>query len=233
VPRPSIQTKLRLTLVLLAGTLGVSCSVGHSEPAPVAPALVSRAPARPAPSTPAPVSAAPSRPDPPAPALEHAERVLRERARGLSSRERQGVARELRRAQSEHGLDTLLLLALIDQESRFDARARGPKGSLGLMQVRPFVGKDVARRLGIPWKGANTLFDPVLNVRIGSAYLAEVKRMYDQNHLALAAYNMGPYRVKRLIASGQPPRSRYAALVLEGYAALQRRFHPALGPPAL
>ncbi len=196
-------------LVLLVCGLGlVSCSIGHSETAPAEPVLVSDAP--------------------PPTAFERAATVLRERAPRLSDRERRGVAAELARAEAEHGLDALLVLALIDQESRYDPRARGPKGSLGLMQIRPFVGQDVARRHGIPWKGSKTLIDPVLNVRIGRAYLAEMKRMFGRNELALAAYNMGPYRVKRLLARGQTLRGRYAARVLEGYLALQRQFPASL-----
>lgn len=167
------------------------------------------------------------------PRLERVQTILQERASRLSLRVRKRVANELARAEDEHGLDPLLLLAVIDQESRYDPAARGPRGSLGLMQVRPFVAKEVAGRLGIPWEGPATLADPVLNVRIGAAYLAEMRRMYAEERLALAAYNMGPYRVKRILAQGRAPNSRYAALVLEGYGALRQRFSVAIGPAAL
>ncbi len=194
-----------VALALLAcGLAVVSCSVGHSETQPVQPVLVSYTP-------------------PPA-AVQRAEAILRQRAPRLTADERRGVAEALAGAETEHGLDALLVLALIDQESRYDPRARGPKGSLGLMQVRPFVGRDVAKRHNIPWKGSQTLIDPVLNVRIGQAYLAEMKRMFRQDELALTAYNMGPYRLKRILAQGRALRSRYAARVLKGYLALQRQF---------
>ena len=164
--------------------------------------------------------------------LERVEIVLEERARRIGAADRARIAEELARADLEHGLDALLLLALIDQESRYDPRARGPRGSLGLMQIRPFVGADVARRHGIPWGGPATLVDPVLNVRIGIAYLAEMRRMYGKDELALAAYNMGPYRVKRILANGREPQSRYAALVLDGYQALRQRFLSEVGAAA-
>ncbi len=164
--------------------------------------------------------------------LERVEVVLEERARRIGAADRARIAEELTRADLEHGLDALLLLALIDQESRYDPRARGPRGSLGLMQIRPFVGADVARRYGIPWGGPATLVDPVLNVRIGIAYLAEMRQMYGKDELALAAYNMGPYRVKRILANGREPRSRYAALVLDGYQALRQRFLSEVGAAA-
>ncbi len=203
-----------VALALLAcGLAVVSCSVGHSETQPVQPVLVSYTP-------------------PPA-AVQRAEAILRERAPRLTAGERRGVAEALAGAETEHGLDALLVLALIDQESRYDPRARGPKGSLGLMQVRPFVGRDVAKRHKIPWKGSQTLIDPVLNVRIGQAYLAEMKRMFPRNELALTAYNMGPYRLKRILAQGRALRSRYAARVLKGYLALQRQFPVARPAEAL
>ena len=198
--KPSI-----LVFALLAcGLAVVSCSGGHSETQPVQPVLISYAP-------------------PPA-AVQRAEAILRARAPRLTADERQDVAKALAGAETQHGLDALLVLALIDQESRYDPRARGPKGSLGLMQVRPFVGRDVAKRHNIPWKGSQTLIDPVLNVRIGQAYLAEMRRMFRQDELALTAYNMGPYRLKRILAQGRALRSRYAARVLKGYLALQRQF---------
>ena len=209
-----LEKRYAMALALLAYTLGVgSGSIGHSETEPTQPLLASHAA--------------------PPPALERAESILRERAPRLSARERRGVAEELALAEAEDGLDTLLLLALIDQESRYDPRARGPKGSLGLMQVRPFVGRDVARRHSIPWQGSKTLMDPVLNVRIGRTYLAEMKRMFGRDELTLAAYNMGPYRLKRLLARNWTGRSRYVTLVLEGYLALQRRFSTALRAKAL
>lgn len=158
------------------------------------------------------------------PRLDLLQDVLEEHATRISASDRRRVAEELARAEEEHGLDALLLLALIDHESRYDPRARGPRGSLGLMQIRPFVGEDVARRLGIPWEGKETLVDPALNVRIGVGYLAEMKQMYTEEKLALAAYNMGPYRVKRILARGRAPRSRYAVHVLARYQELRERF---------
>jgi len=194
-----------VALALLAcGLTVVSRSVGHSETQRVQPLLVSYTP-------------------PPA-AVQRAEAILRQRAPRLTAGERRGVAEALAGAETEHGLDALLVLALIDQESSYNPRARGPKGSLGLMQVRPFVGRDVAKRHNIPWKGSQTLIDPVLNVRIGQAYLAEMRRMFSRDELALTAYNMGPYRLKRILAQGRALRSRYAARVLKGYLALQRQF---------
>jgi soluble lytic murein transglycosylase-like protein len=155
------------------------------------------------------------------PRVDHLDAILANRAARLSESDRKQVIQELLRSEKQHGLDAVLLLAMIEQESSFDPRARGPKGSLGLMQVRPFVGRDVAKRRGIPWQGPETLHDPAMNIRIGTGYFAELKQMYPDDSIALAAYNMGPYRVKRILAKGRIPVQRYTRGVLRRYRELR------------
>ena len=126
--------------------------------------------------------------------------------------------------EQEHGISVLLLVALIERESRFDPLAKGPRGSLGLMQLRPFVGEDVAGRIGVPWQGAQTLFDPVANVRIGTSYLKELLDRFGSLELALAAYNIGPTRLARRLARGEVRSPAFVSRVLLEYQELQREF---------
>jgi len=168
---------------------------------------------------------------PPAAGLVQAREVLAARAPRLDALAREGVAQLLARAERRHGIAPLLLLAVIEQESRFDPRARGPRGSLGLMQVRPFVGRAVAERAG--WHfDETTLLDPVENVRIGTRYLAELHMRFGNTALALAAYNAGPTRIRRFQARGLPCRTRYVRRVLARYEGL-RQSGPAAGPATL
>jgi soluble lytic murein transglycosylase-like protein len=150
--------------------------------------------------------------------------VLAVRAARMEEPDRERLAQALVDAEREVGISALLLVALIEQESRFDPLANGPRGSLGLMQVQPFVGRDVAARIGIPWKGHRTLFDPVANVRIGSSYLREVLDRFGSEDLALAAYNMGPNRLARRLARGDDRSPRFVQRVLRDYQGLQREF---------
>ncbi|HEY4530171.1 MAG TPA: transglycosylase SLT domain-containing protein [Luteimonas sp.] len=100
---------------------------------------------------------------------------------------------QLIRAESaRNGLDTAWVAAEIRAESTFNPRARSPANARGLMQVLPETGAAVARRLGLPWSGADALFDPATNVRIGTAYLREMKDKYTLPYVAIAAYNAGP-----------------------------------------
>lgn len=139
-------------------------------------------------------------PSPPVNAsLLYVRSVLDRKAARLDAVQREGVARALVLAEADHGLSVLMTLALIEQESRFDPRARGPSGSLGLMQLQPLTAREVARQRGLAWQSDRTLFDPVQNVRIGLAYLAELRSRFGSTDLAMAAYNIGPGALVELL----------------------------------
>ncbi|MCF3096776.1 lytic transglycosylase [Aeromonas australiensis] len=98
----------------------------------------------------------------------------------------------------ERAVNMSLLYAISRQESAFSARAQSPVGARGLMQLMPATAKETAGKLGIPYRNEQQLFDPTMNVRLGSAYLKRLLDVYDGNRiLAAAAYNAGPGRVKR------------------------------------
>lgn len=90
------------------------------------------------------------------------------------------------------GVNALVVMALIRQESAFNEKARSPAGALGLMQVMPRTARLVERTRHRP-----NLYDPNNNVRIGSKYFSTLLKRYDgDTELALAAYNAGPERVE-------------------------------------
>jgi soluble lytic murein transglycosylase-like protein len=152
--------------------------------------------------------------------------LLVKRAPKMQPVDRLRVAGAIHTAHQTHGVDPLLVLAIIEQESTFRTDARGLHGSVGLMQVRPFVGADVAKRHNIPWKGAKTLLDPAANVQIGACYLGEMLEMHGDPALAIAAYNMGPYRVQRMVKRGHHPRPKYLISVLKRLQGLATEFGP-------
>ena len=100
-------------------------------------------------------------------------------------------------AARETDLSPARIFGIIRLESAFMVNARSPVGALGLMQLMPATGKETARRLGLRVRKPNELLDPELNIRLGSNYLRQVVRLFDDNFaLAAAAYNAGPSRVK-------------------------------------
>ena len=81
------------------------------------------------------------------------------------------------KAARRNGVDPCLIKAVIWKESRFDKRARGLKGEVGLMQIMPdLAAADWARVKGFRTPSRGALFDPELNIEIGSWYLSRALR---------------------------------------------------------
>ena len=59
----------------------------------------------------------------------------------------------------KYGYDPLLLTAVIITESSFNNWARSSKGALGLMQIRPATGKELANEVSVQWRGTPSLYD--------------------------------------------------------------------------
>ncbi|MFQ2222790.1 transglycosylase SLT domain-containing protein [Aeromonas enteropelogenes] len=98
----------------------------------------------------------------------------------------------------ERAVNMSLLYAISRQESALYPRAQSPVGARGLMQLMPATAKETASKIGVPYRSEQQLFDPAINIRLGSAYLKRLLDVYDGNRiLAAAAYNAGPGRVKR------------------------------------
>ena len=83
-------------------------------------------------------------------------------------------------------------------ESLFMRDVRSRAGAIGLMQLMPATGRDVAKDIKLPYSGLATLVDPESNIRLGTTYLGQMAARYGGNQvLATAAYNAGPHRVDR------------------------------------
>ncbi len=81
-------------------------------------------------------------------------------------------------------------------ESLFMRDVRSHAGAIGLMQLMPRTGREVARQLNIRYEGLTTLTDPITNIRLGTSYLGQMLERFDGNRaFATAAYNAGPHRV--------------------------------------
>ncbi len=96
-----------------------------------------------------------------------------------------------------------LVLGVIRQESAFDLSATSSAGARGLMQLMPATAREVAGKLGVDFT-TDKLYDPDYSLRLGTSYFAQVLAMFDGDvELALAAYNSGPYRLRRLWKEGR------------------------------
>lgn len=93
-------------------------------------------------------------------------------------------------------LDPLLVLAVIQVESRFESTAVSSQAAIGLMQLQVPTARDLAMELGLEWTGDDLLFDPDFNVLLGCAYLRRLMDRFGDQDAALAAYSSGPTLVE-------------------------------------
>ena len=99
---------------------------------------------------------------------------------------------------SSASIPTTWALGIARSESLFMRDVRSRAGAIGLMQLMPATGRQVAREIKLAYSGLDTLTDPDDNIRLGTSYLGNMAARYDGNHvLATAAYNAGPHRVDR------------------------------------
>jgi soluble lytic murein transglycosylase-like protein len=120
------------------------------------------------------------------------------------------------------GIDPLVLLAVIRQESRFQADVLSSAGAVGLMQLMPRTAAETARKEKIAKPGRKELLRPSVNIRLGAAYLSRLVKGYGGDYFrAIAAYNAGEAAVKRwwTQANGDP------AAFLEGINYKETRFY--------
>lgn len=111
------------------------------------------------------------------------------------------------KASKEFDIEPSWALAVTRQESAFLEVARSGAGARGLMQLMPATARETARRADIPLIDLDRLNDADINVRLGSAYLAQMQSQFSGNRVhATAAYNAGPGRVRQwLSARGHLP----------------------------
>ena len=105
---------------------------------------------------------------------------------------------DITNAASLNQLDPAWIYGTMRSESAMQVNARSSANALGLMQVTPGTGRQVAKKHGLPWSGIAQLRTVSGNLPIGSAYMRDLLQEYRQNPvLASGAYNAGPRAVQR------------------------------------
>jgi soluble lytic murein transglycosylase-like protein len=120
-------------------------------------------------------------------------------------------------ASGRHSIDPLLVEAIVQIESDFNAEAVSRKGASGLMQLMASTADQY---------NVTDRFDARQNVNAGVQYLAQLTtRFKGKIPLILAAYNAGPGAVER--HGGIPPypeTRRYVQKVLSYYKVLKQKY---------
>ncbi len=109
---------------------------------------------------------------------------------------------EVEEASRRNGIDPLLIISVMREESRFDADARSIAGALGLMQLMPSTAHKFDKHVKIALKNASQLHDAKTNILIGSYYLKHLVKTFNSIPLAIAAYNAGEEAVREWLKKG-------------------------------
>ena len=103
---------------------------------------------------------------------------------------------------TEYNVDPLLILSIIKAESNFKQNVVSHQNAIGLMQIMEDTAKELAEKEEMEYTD-ETLFNPEVNIKLGTKYIAELLEKYNGNYeLAVAAYNAGFGNVTKWIESG-------------------------------
>lgn len=103
----------------------------------------------------------------------------------------------------EYDIDKLYIYAIIKAESNFNEKANSQSGAKGLMQIMDSTAKDIAKTIGINNEEEFDLYNPSINIMLGTKYFSDLLKEYNGNiDLALAAYNAGKGNIKKWIENG-------------------------------
>ncbi len=93
------------------------------------------------------------------------------------------------------------------QESHFNQKVVSIAKAMGFMQVTPAAAQDTAKKFKAPYDSGRLLSDPVYNMQMGAAELANLIHGYRGSYLlTFAGYNAGRGRVRQWIAAHGDPR---------------------------
>ena len=132
----------------------------------------------------------------------------------------------------KRNIDPILVLAVIEVESRFQYAVVSPMGARGIMQIMPDTGKFLTETRGheIGLRPASfrpeSLDDPLLSIRLGVFYLHDLKKQFQNLNHALIAYNAGPAEIQNRIENNLELSDEFSTVVLDAYQRYQKTRQP-------
>lgn len=133
------------------------------------------------------------------------------------------ITRTILNESSKYNFDPIFVAAIIKTESSYNPLAKGGVGEIGLMQLRPETAMWIATKMKISYFNHNDLKDPVKNIELGVAYMDYLRSKFEsKSYRYIAAYNMGPKNVRRLISQSKKPKV-YSKKIFTNYLATYKR----------
>lgn len=98
----------------------------------------------------------------------------------------------------EYNVDPLLIFAIIKAESNFNPNVVSSSSAIGLMQLMDATAEELAKKLNINYVAKVSLYNPELNIQMGTKYFSDLIKEYEGNMiLAMTAYNAGKGNLKK------------------------------------
>lgn len=97
----------------------------------------------------------------------------------------------IEKVSKEYNIDKYLIYSIIKVESDFNENAVSSSGAKGLMQIMDNTAIEVGKKLEIDKFNVDMLYTPEINIQIGVKYFSILYNKYEDNILALIAYNAG------------------------------------------
>jgi soluble lytic murein transglycosylase len=136
---------------------------------------------------------------------------------------------------SKYKLDPILILAVIDVESKFQFGAVSPAGARGIMQIMPSTGKflvesvrPLAKEIKVEQFMPEHLDDPIVNIKLGTYYLHDLRTSFRNVNNALIAYNLGPTELRIRMENQIEYNGEYANAVFTAYQKFKKLKLPTL-----
>ena len=106
-------------------------------------------------------------------------------------------------ARMSEAVEPALLYAVMREESNFRKDIVSPAGARGLLQIMTATGSKLAEGANLDGFAPDDLFDPAINIQLGSAYLSQLYARFEGRRSAsIASYNAGPEVVSEWLALG-------------------------------
>jgi len=103
-------------------------------------------------------------------------------------------------ATEKYSVDEHLVRSIMRQESMFHPTIVSPVGAIGLMQIMPYTGKEIASDLDTSFTTSD-LYKPAINIPFGTFYIGKLLKLFDGDKVrAIASYNGGPHNVRKWVS---------------------------------
>ena len=133
------------------------------------------------------------------------EALLQYRMEGFSPSEVHRLTLHIEDMAEKYSFPVSSILSVIATESSFHPEAVSPVGAIGMMQIMPVTAEYIVDHFDLPtYHGVNDLFDPMVNITIGVAYLSWLRDRYVVSTKYFSAYNMGPGKFNRMQKANLP-----------------------------